>query len=125
MNLFDYLNKKDAPPPQEPQAAHPEPRRDPWEDSPVAPLLKATLACAVPLWIDQIKRCGWSWEMIKRRAQVCGEEVASKGDIIQFKSKGTAEAFNRLAEGLACLAFVPGGVTFLGDRWEAQLESAE
>ena len=31
----------------------------------------------------------------------------------------TAAAFNALAEGLACLAFSPGGVTFYGLHFEA------
>ena len=66
-------------------------------------------------------------DYILERAQVCGQHIAERGDVLQFKGKTpkerakTAEAFNRLAEGLACLALTaPGGVTFLGVRWEAK-----
>ena len=86
-------------------------------------LLSSTLQLAVPLWIDQLRR--QPWEYIQQRAEVCSQVVAEKGDIILFKSekKGeTAKAFNHLAEGLACLAFVPGGVKIFGGHWEACLD---
>jgi hypothetical protein len=82
-------------------------------------LMKLTLQAAVPLWVERLKHKSMS--EILARARVCGEVVAEKGDIIQFKSKkkgATADAFNHLAEGLACLAFAPGGVTFLGLKFE-------
>lgn len=84
-------------------------------------LLKLTLQAAVPLWVERLQHK--SIAEILERARVCGEVVAEKGDIIQFKSKkkgATADAFNHLAEGLACLAFAPGGVTFLGMKFEYQ-----
>ena len=83
-------------------------------------VLKLSLQTAVPLWIDQLRRQPWSH--IEARARICGQVVAEKGDVIQFKSnkKGeTAEAFNRLAEGVACLAFAPGGVRFMDLRFQA------
>jgi len=86
-------------------------------------LLKLTLAAAVPIWIEQIR--GDSPARRLERQKRCGQVVAEKGDIIQFKSKkkgATAEAFNHLAEGLACLAFAPGGVTFFGLHFEASKE---
>jgi hypothetical protein len=46
--------------------------------------------------------------------------VASKGDILQFRSKKageTAEVFNHLAKGLTALAHQPGGVTAFGRHW--------
>jgi hypothetical protein len=73
------------------------------------------------MWIDRLR--GYPESLRLERAQECGQVVAEKGDIIQFRSKKkgeTAEAFNRLAEGIAALAFAPGGVTFLGDHWEAK-----
>jgi hypothetical protein len=81
-------------------------------------LLRATLAVAVPMWAAQVR--GWSDEKRAQRGRVCAQAVAEHGDVIQFKAKGTADAFNRLAEGLALLSFAPGGVRFLGDHWESK-----
>lgn len=85
-------------------------------------LIKASLAVAVPLWVEDLKLMPWSY--IQRRAKECSNVVAEKGDIILYRSgkKGaSAEAFNRLAEGVACLSFVPGGVTVFGQHWENEL----
>lgn len=84
-------------------------------------LLSGTLAAAVPLWINRIKREQPDWDTIRERAQQCSQTIAEKGDVLMFRSQGTADAFNALAEGLAYLAFQPGGVKFLGNHWEAQL----
>jgi len=84
-------------------------------------LLRETLKTAVPLWIEELK--GVPFDDIIERARRCSDIVAAKGDNILFRSKKkgeTAEAFNRLAEGIACLAFCPGGVTFLGLHFEAE-----
>lgn len=83
-------------------------------------LLTTTLQLAVPLWIERLRHAGW--DHVQERARTCSQIVAEKGDIIQFKSKKPGEsaaAFNALAEGIACLAFCPGGVTVFGDHWEA------
>ncbi len=85
-----------------------------------AELMRMTLAVAVPMWIDRCKLRPMGG--LLECAAECGQYIAEHGDVAQFrgKKKGeTAAAFNRLAEGLAILAFVPGGVTFLGDHWEA------
>lgn len=89
----------------------------------VGELLSVTLSAAVPLWIERLRRKPWKY--IMERAAFCGQVVAEKGDIIQFKSKKKGEtenAFNHLAEGLACLAFAPGGVRAFGLHFEAKLE---
>ena len=81
----------------------------------------ATLQLAVPLWIDRLSRLPWSDVMA--RARECGDVVAQKGDVLQFRSKKkgeTARSFNALAEGLACLSFAQGGVRFNGAHWEAR-----
>jgi hypothetical protein len=78
-------------------------------------LLRASLLVAVPLWVLELGRM--SAEDIMSRCRACAAHIAEHGDIILYKSKkggGSAEAFNRLAEGLACLSFAPGGVKFLG-----------
>jgi len=84
-------------------------------------LLAGMLQVAVPLWIEDLK--GKPWEYIAKRAGECSQVIAEKGDIILYKSskKGeTAEAFNRLAEGVACLAFAPGGVDVFGVHFEEE-----
>ncbi len=81
-------------------------------------LLATTLSASVPLWIEELKRRPWAY--VSERARACGQVVAEKGDVIQFKGKGTAEAFNALAEGLACLSFAPGGVRFMDMHFVAQ-----
>ncbi len=89
-------------------------------------LLTCSLECAVPLWILQLQQQPWSY--IAQRAKECSQIVAEKGDIILFRSgkKGeTAKAFNALAEGVACLAFVPGGVTLFGCHWQAEHPEAK
>lgn len=82
-------------------------------------LLTATLELAVPLWIEAVRH--WPVEDRLSRSRVCAQEIAEHGDVLQFGGKkgAAAAAFNRLAEGLACLAFSPGGVRFMGLRFEA------
>lgn len=79
-------------------------------------LLRTTLALAVPLWIDSVR--GWSHERRGRAAAECAEVIASHGDDLMFGGGHTADAFNKLALGIACAAYQPGGITFLGDHWE-------
>jgi hypothetical protein len=80
-------------------------------------LLSISLSAAVPLRIHELTQKPWS--EVEALARESAQVVAEKGDVLQFKGKGTAEAFNALATGLAALAFAPGGVTFLGLRFEA------
>jgi hypothetical protein len=84
--------------------------------------LGTALAAAVPLWIAQLRHCFWA--EIQERSRRCSQVVAEQGDVILYRSKkagGSAAAFNALAEGLACLAFAPGGVTAFGNHWEGAL----
>ena len=87
-------------------------------------LLQASLAAAVPLWCAEIRARGAAnWErVVPARSHELARIIAEHGDIIQFRSKKrgeTAAAFNALAEALALMSFAPGGVRFLGDRWES------
>jgi len=91
------------------------------ETSNTKALLESALAAAVPLWIDQLRAC--SDEQRAARAKECAQCVAEHGDNILYRGKhkgDTALAFNRLAEGLACLAFAPGGVKAFGQHWDAK-----
>lgn len=82
-------------------------------------LLRITLSAAVPLWVLRLRERPFA-ELL-RRAPELGQVVAEKGDVVQFKGKKkgeTAAAFNALAEGLAILSFMPGGVTFMEEHYE-------
>lgn len=80
-------------------------------------VLRTTLQVAVPLRIQEV--AAWSWRRRIDEARACADVVAAHGDDLLFGGRHTADAFNKLALGLACMAYVPGGVTFLGDHWEA------
>jgi len=84
-------------------------------------LLTIALSAAVPLWIEELRRRPWSY--VAERARACAQEVAEHGDVVMYRSKKkgqSAAAFNRLAEGVACLAFAPGGVKTMGMHFEAR-----
>jgi hypothetical protein len=86
-------------------------------------LLQSALAVSVPLMIER-----WRYrspEERMARATSCAQVVAEKGDVILFKSKKAGEtgaAFNALAEGIALLAFAPGGVDIFGLHFDATSE---
>ena len=87
---------------------------------PESTTLAISLAAAVPMHAAELRRQPWC--IVEGTARAAASEVAEKGDVILFqarKSQGkTAKAFNALARGLACLAFLPGGVQFLGRQFE-------
>lgn len=84
------------------------------------PLMAASLEVAVPLWQERVA----SLSADERLAKVgdISQMLAEKGDVLQYgggKRGEAAACFNALAEGLAILSYCPGGVTFLGQHWEA------
>jgi hypothetical protein len=84
-------------------------------------LLVAALSAAVPLWIEQLRRLPLA--DILARARELAQVIAEHGDVILYRGKKTGEsakAFNALAEGIACLAFAPGGVRAFGMHFEAE-----
>jgi hypothetical protein len=81
-------------------------------------ILTLALDAAVPLWILKHKDTCPDDRMY--RAHYLADIIAGEGDNILFrgpKAGDTARAFNALAEGLALMAYVPGGVTFAGRHW--------
>lgn len=60
-------------------------------------LLAIALSAAVPLWIEELKKRPGA--DVLERAKICGQHIA---------------------EGIACLAFAPGGVRLLGMHFEAK-----
>jgi len=91
-------------------------------------LLEPTLMIAVPLWVEKIIREQWSLGMVWETGKKLADVVATKSDAVLYKSKKkgeTAEAFNNLALGLACLSFAPGGVKFMGLHFETSPKKLE
>lgn len=82
-------------------------------------LLKSVLSVAVPMWVERLQ--SMPWPDVEYRAKGCGQYVAEHGDVILYRSKKkgeSAKAFNYLAQGLAALSFLPGGVHFLELHFE-------
>ena len=75
------------------------------------------LAVAVPMRIAELRGVGDD-ERLKIAAE-CGQHIAGHGDDLMFRSRPgrSAEAFNKLALGLACAAYLPGGITFAGQHY--------
>ncbi len=86
-------------------------------------LMRLTLQVGVPLKQMEIRhRKGpFDWEFAN--IQRLGMELGAKGDALQFRSpnqKGVAaDLMAGLIDAIAVLSFQPGGVEFLGKRWDA------
>lgn len=98
-------------------------------------LLMGLLEIAVPMWIEQVR--AMPDPVRDRRRLRCLELIAyektgpddstDRADIAGLATGSTpsrpgliAAGFNALAEGLAHLAFCPGGVTWCGSHWDAK-----
>jgi hypothetical protein len=85
-------------------------------------LLRAHRGATVPLLIHEMRRRGGPDAADWGRCLELGQRIAECGDRILYRSgkRGeTAALVTDLARALALLAFVPGGVTFLGLHFEA------
>lgn len=91
-------------------------------------LLKIALSAAVPLLIQQrIERGGPRQEDFDNlRAKNIPKLLGEKADILLFgsKKKGeTAYIFNEVADAIAMLSFLPGGIDIFGSHWENKADS--
>lgn len=85
-------------------------------------VLVPALQVAVPLLLHEL-RAMTETDRTARLAQwreTAVDQVAHHGDAVQFKTRGTAEAFNGLAKGIAVLSRQPGGVAVFGMLWCAR-----
>lgn len=88
--------------------------------------LRVALDIAVTLRVFELARLpdDARGQTVRQWAADAVEAVAHRGDALMFTTKGrkgsTAAVFNALAKGLAAGSFQPGGVTFLGRRWESR-----
>lgn len=90
------------------------------------PITTAFLGATVPMWIHEMRR--WSPERREHKARELGQVIAYGPGAAALadpdrrgstRSGALGSAFNALAQGLACLAFCPGGIVFAGHHWEA------
>ncbi len=83
-------------------------------------LLPEMLAVAVPLWIMRYIEMGGPSVEDMARCHVY-EEMTSESILYRIGKPGqTAKAFNQVAESIAVLSFIPGGVTIFGNHWETK-----
>lgn len=90
------------------------------EDS-LNPALLPCLELAVTIEIDHLKQIPWAQVVKLGRAQA--DVIASKGDMILYRSKKqgeTAKAFASLAKAVAVVTFLPGGVKVFGLTFKAE-----
>ena len=85
-------------------------------------LLPIAISTAVPLWVYAISQRGGPTADDWQRLPTLGRLIAEQGDHLLHRSPRegeTAHLFNTLAEALALLSFVPGGVSFGKQRFDA------
>lgn len=83
-------------------------------------LIAIHVSAVVPLLIREIEAQGGINEIHLSYISGHASHLGQHGDVLQYHSKGdTAIAMHKLCEGLAVLAFAPGGVKFAGQHFEA------
>lgn len=84
-------------------------------------LLRLHLEVAVPLLMHEYRLVGGPSEQDYARARnMYPTKLGAQGDALLFRDKRTAEVIDVLADGMAILAFCPGGVSALGLHFEAE-----
>jgi hypothetical protein len=83
--------------------------------------LVLTLELAVPLRIAELQRRGGPLEADWDAARTFGPVLSERGDVLLYGGKQgqAAGLFNSLAEAIAVMAFLPGGITVFDQHWEA------
>ena len=87
-------------------------------------LLELMMVPAVFLRVAAMKEQGGPTAEDLRKAQETADILGEHGDVLIHgggKPGQTADLFNRVAQAIAVLAFVPGGVELFGTRFEARL----
>lgn len=88
--------------------------------------LPDTLAVAVPLWILRLHERGGVTPEDFRRIAIELDPILERADALllyrgkEAKKGEIAQAFNKLAEGIAILSFVPGGIRIFGSHYCAE-----
>ena len=82
-------------------------------------LLQATLSVAVPLRIAEVRDKPLSEILDPEALRSIQQGLAEAREEVLYGGRCGAAGFNALADGLARLAFLPGGVTILGMHFDA------
>src|SRR5579864_112435 len=83
-------------------------------------VMRLHLEASVPFAIHDLTKIGGpSEEHFARARNILAWDIAGGGDALLYREKlKSAQMMSKLIEGLAIMAFQPGGVTFLGLHFE-------
>lgn len=82
-------------------------------------LMKIVLSVAVPLRIEELRHKPVEEILDPEQLNSIQRTLDEAREDVLYGGKGCAEGFNAVADGLARLAFMPGGVTVLGMHFDA------
>ena len=85
--------------------------------------LAIAMSAAVPLHIMRLQAKGGPTDEDMKQAQEVSDKLGERGDVLLFgggKKGEVADLFNGTANAIACLSFVPGGITIFGEHFEAK-----
>jgi hypothetical protein len=86
-------------------------------------VLPILLPLAIEMRINEIKARGGITERDVTRIQSYIEDLAAHGDDLLYRAKKkgeTARYFNQLADAIAVMAFLPGGIKVFGEHYEVK-----
>lgn len=86
-------------------------------------LFKMHLATCVPLRIDELRRQALPLTEHVARVSAYAQDIGEYGDQLLFRGPRTKELINKVVDGLAVMAFIPGGVTLFGLHFEEESHS--
>jgi len=81
-------------------------------------LMKIALNAAVPLRIEELRHKPIAEILDPERLNSIQRTLDEAREDVLFGGKGCAEGFNAVADAIARLAFMPGGVDFMGMHFE-------
>jgi hypothetical protein len=84
-------------------------------------LLTISLSAAVPLRIMKLIRDGGPSEADFERIKSYQEDLTTRGSDLYFrntKNNATATRFNQVADAIAVMSFLPGGITTFGMHFD-------
>jgi hypothetical protein len=82
-------------------------------------LLQATLSVAVPMRIAELRRRPLSEILDPEALRSIQATLNEAREEVLFGGRAGAAGFNAVSDGIARLAFLPGGVTVLGMHFDA------
>jgi len=85
--------------------------------------IKLFLDTAVPLRVLALQEQGGPTSEDFKRVSAHSSLLGEHGDALMFKSKKglTAKVSNALADSIAVLSFVPGGIELFDEHWESKI----